>query len=280
MIDKELEKFIKNSLDEDLKSGDHTSLACIDKTSKNSAQLIVKDNGIIAGIELAVFIFHIVDKELKTTLLFKDGDSVKEGDIILIVSGNSQSILLAERLVLNCMQAMSAIASKTRNICKLISTTKTKVLDTRKTTPLNRKIQKWAVKIGGGHNHRFGLFDMIMIKDNHIDFSNGITNAIHKTKQYLKDEKLNLDIIVETRNLNEVNEVLIEGGVRRILLDNFSFSDTKKAIKAINNKFETESSGGITEDNILEYAKCGVDFISLGALTHTIKNFDLSLKAL
>jgi nicotinate-nucleotide pyrophosphorylase (carboxylating) len=280
MIDKELEKFIKNSLNEDLKGGDHTSMACIDKKSKNSAQLIVKDNGIIAGIELAVFIFYIVDKELKTTLLFKDGDSVKEGDIILIVSGNSQSILLAERLVLNCMQEMSAIASKTRNICKLISTTKTKVLDTRKTIPLNRKIQKWAVKIGGGYNHRYGLFDMIMIKDNHIDFSNGITNAIHKTKQYLKDKKLNLDIIVETRNLNEVNEVLREGGVRRILLDNFSFSDTKKAIKAINNKFETESSGGITEDNILEYAKCGVDFISLGALTHTIKNFDLSLKAI
>tara|TARA_B100000767_G_C19748375_1_gene529588 strand:- start:170 stop:1012 length:843 start_codon:yes stop_codon:yes gene_type:complete len=280
MIDKELEKFIKNSLNEDLKGGDHTSMACIDKKSKNSAQLIVKDNGIIAGIELAVFIFYIVDKELKTTLLFKDGDSVKEGDIILIVSGNSQSILLAERLVLNCMQEMSAIASKTRNICKLISTTKTKVLDTRKTIPLNRKIQKWAVKIGGGYNHRYGLFDMIMIKDNHIDFSNGITNAIHKTKQYLKDEKLNLDIIVETRNLNEVNEVLREGGVRRILLDNFSFSDTKKAVKAINNKFETESSGGITEDNILEYAKCGVDFISLGALTHTIKNFDLSLKAI
>lgn len=280
MIDKELEKFIKSSLNEDLKGGDHTSMACIDKKSKNSAQLIVKDNGIIAGIELAVFIFYIVDKELKITLLFKDGDSVKEGDIILIVSGNSQSILLAERLVLNCMQEMSAIASKTRNICKLISTTKTKVLDTRKTIPLNRKIQKWAVKIGGGYNHRYGLFDMIMIKDNHIDFSNGITNAIHKTKQYLKDEKLNLDIIVETRNLNEVNEVLREGGVRRILLDNFSFSDTKKAVKAINNKFETESSGGITEDNILEYAKCGVDFISLGALTHTIKNFDLSLKAI
>ena len=280
MIDKELEKFIKNSLNEDLKGGDHTSMACIDKKSKNSAQLIVKDNGIIAGIELAVFIFYIVDKELKTTLLFKDGDSVKEGDIILIVSGNSQSILLAERLVLNCMQEMSAIASKTRNICKLISTTKTKVLDTRKTIPLNRKIQKWAVKIGGGYNHRYGLFDMIMIKDNHIDFSNGITNAIHKTKQYLIDKKLILDIIVETRNLNEVNEVLREGGVRRILLDNFSFSDTKKAVKAINNKFETESSGGITEDNILEYAKCGVDFISLGALTHTIKNFDLSLKAI
>jgi len=280
MIDKELEKFIKNSLNEDLKGGDHTSMACIDKKSKNSAQLIVKDNGIIAGIELAVFIFYIVDKELKITLLFKDGDSVKEGDIILIVAGNSQSILLAERLVLNCMQEMSAIASKTRNICKLISTTKTKVLDTRKTIPLNRKIQKWAVKIGGGYNHRYGLFDMIMIKDNHIDFSNGITNAIHKTKQYLIDEKLILDIIVETRNLNEVNEVLREGGVRRILLDNFSFSDTKKAVKAINNKFETESSGGITEDNILEYAKCGVDFISLGALTHTIKNFDLSLKAI
>jgi nicotinate-nucleotide pyrophosphorylase (carboxylating) len=178
------------------------------------------------------------------------------------------------------MQEMSAIESKTRCICNLISETNAKVLDTRKTTPLNRKIQKWAVRIGGGENHRNGLYDMIMIKDNHIDFSEGIINAIKRTKDYLIKEKKTLDIIVETRNINEVREVIKEGGIRRILLDNFNYTDTKEAVKIINNKFETESSGGIDENNILEYAKCGVDYISLGSLTHTIKNFDLSLKAI
>ena len=280
MIDKELEKFIKESLNEDIKDGDYTSLACIEENTINAAHLIIKDNGVIAGIELAILIFNYVDKNLKIKKIIKDGDTVKKGDIALIVEGNSQSILLAERLVLNCMQEMSAIASKTRHICNLISSTKTKVLDTRKTTPLNRKIQKWAVKIGGGYNHRYGLYDMIMIKDNHIDFSNGITNAIQKTKNYLLDKNKKLDIIVETRNINEINEVLKEGGIKRILLDNFNFKDTKEAVKIINKRFEIESSGGITEDNILEYAKCGVDYISLGSLTHTIKNFDLSLKAI
>tara|TARA_B110000116_G_scaffold61690_1_gene52745 strand:- start:6982 stop:7824 length:843 start_codon:yes stop_codon:yes gene_type:complete len=280
MIDKELEKFIKESLNEDIKDGDYTSLACIEENAVNAAHLIVKDNGVIAGIELAILTFNYVDKNLKVKKIIKDGDTVKKGDIALIVEGNSRSILLAERLVLNYMQQMSAIASKTRHICNLISSTTTKVLDTRKTTPLNRKIQKWAVKIGGGYNHRYGLYDMIMIKDNHVDFSNGITNAIQKTKKYLLDKNKKLDIIVETRNINEVNEVLKEGGIKRILLDNFNFKDTKEAVRIINKRSEIESSGGITEDNILEYAKCGVDYISLGSLTHTIKNFDLSLKAI
>jgi nicotinate-nucleotide pyrophosphorylase (carboxylating) len=280
MIDIELEKFIKESLKEDVKDGDHTTLACIDKDNTNSVKLITKDNGVIAGIELALLIFNEVDKRLDIKTKHKDGDLVKNGDIIMIITGKSHSILIAERLVLNCMQEMSAIASKTRCICNLISETNAKVLDTRKTTPLNRKIQKWAVRIGGGENHRNGLYDMIMIKDNHIDFSEGIINAIKRTKDYLIKEKKTLDIIVETRNINEVREVIKEGGIRRILLDNFNYTDTKEAVKIINNKFETESSGGIDENNILEYAKCGVDYISLGSLTHTIKNFDLSLKAI
>ena len=280
MIDIELEKFIKESLKEDIKDGDHTTLACIDKNTTNSTELIAKDNGVIAGIELALLIFNEVDKELDIKTKYNDGDTVRDSDVIMTITGNSHSILTAERLVLNCMQKMSAIASKTRHICNLISETNAKVLDTRKTTPLNRKIQKWAVKIGGGENHRNGLYDMIMIKDNHIDFSKGITNAIKKTKDYLEKEDKTLDIIVETRNIDEVKEVIKEGGIRRILLDNFNYTDTRKAVKIIDNKFETESSGGIDESNILEYAKCGVDYISLGSLTHTIKNFDLSLKAI
>ena len=208
-----------------------------------------------------------------------DGNKVKVGDIAFIIEGKSTSILTAERLVLNCMQQMSAIATKTRKISDLISSTNAKILDTRKTIPLNRHIQKWAVKIGGGYNHRYGLYDMIMIKDNHIDFCNGITNAIKKTKTYLSNNNKDLDIIVETRNISEVKEVLAEGGIRRILLDNFSYKDTKEAVKIINHQYETESSGGINEENILEYAKCGVDYISLGALTHSIKNFDISLLA-
>ena len=279
MIDKELKKFVKESLKEDIKSGDHTSLACIDAKNNSSAILLAKDNGIIAGIELANYIFNEVDSKLNIKSNFRDGNTVKKGDIIMNISGNTQSILKAERLVLNCMQQMSAIATKTNNISEKISFTNTKILDTRKTIPLNRKIQKWAVKIGGGKNHRFALDDMIMIKDNHIDYCGGITQAIKKTKIYLKQNNLNLDIVVETRNIKEIKEVINEGGIKRILLDNFNFDDTRNAVKIIDNKFETESSGGITETNILKYAKCGVDYISLGALTHSIKNFDLSLKA-
>ncbi len=280
MIDKDFEKFITNSLAEDLGDGDHSSLASIPSDATNKAHLLVKDEGIIAGVELSKMIFNKVDSSLKIETILSDGDIVKVGDIAFIVEGNSISILTAERLVLNCMQHMSAIATKTNYLNSLISNTKTKLLDTRKTTPLNRKLQKWAVKIGGGVNHRFGLFDMIMIKDNHIDFAGGITTAIHKTKQYLSENNKNLDIIVEARNIDEVNEILKTTGVKRILLDNFDYETTKKAVKIIGNTCQTESSGGITEETIAEYAKCGVDFISVGALTHSVINFDLSLKAI
>ena len=279
MLDQELKKFIKESLKEDIKDGDHTTLACIDKNNISTAKIVSKENGTIAGVKLAEIIFKEVDKNLKITSFYNDGDDINEKDIILKVSGSSHAILNAERLVLNCMQQMSAIATKTKKIVGLISSTNAKILDTRKTTPLNRQIQKWAVKIGGGYNHRFGLYDMIMIKDNHIDFCNGITNAIRKTKSYLAKNNLNLDIIIETRDISEVKEVLEEGGIRRILLDNFNYKDTKEAVKIIDDQYETESSGGINEENILEYAKCGVDYISLGALTHSIKNFDISLLA-
>ena len=279
MIDQELKKFIKESLKEDIKDGDHTTLACIDKNNLSTAKIVSKESGTIAGIKLAEIIFKEVDENLKITSFYNDGDDINEKDVILKVSGSSHAILNAERLVLNCMQQMSAIATKTRKISDLISSTNAKILDTRKTIPLNRHIQKLAVKIGGGYNHRFGLYDMIMIKDNHIDFCNGITNAIKKTKTYLSNNNKDLDIIVETRNISEVKEVLAEGGIRRVLLDNFSYKDTKEAVKIINHQYETESSGGINEENILEYAKCGVDYISLGALTHSIKNFDISLLA-
>lgn len=279
MINKELEKFVHDSLNEDIRKGDFTSLACINNNNVSEANIIAKDNGIIAGTELANYIFKKVDDKLEIDIKFNDGDSVKINDLVLKVKGSTLSILKAERLVLNCMQLMSAIATKTKNICNKISSTKTKILDTRKTFPLNRYIQKWAVKIGGGVNHRFALDDMIMIKDNHIDFCGGISQAIKRTKQYLKDHDLNLDIVVETRNLDEIKEVINEGGITRILLDNFDCKQTQQAVNFINNRFETESSGGITENNILEYAKCGVDYISLGTLTHSIRNFDLSLKA-
>jgi nicotinate-nucleotide pyrophosphorylase (carboxylating) len=279
MIDQELKKFVKESLKEDIKNGDHTTLACIDKNNISTAKIVSKENGIIAGVKLAEIIFKEVDENLKITSFYNDGDDINKKDVILKVSGSSHAILNAERLVLNCMQQMSAIATKTRKIVGLISSTNAKILDTRKTTPLNRQVQKWAVKIGGGYNHRFGLYDMIMIKDNHIDFCNGITNAIRKTKSYLAKNNLNLDIIIETRDISEVKEVLEEGGIRRILLDNFNYKDTKEAVRIINHQYETESSGGITEENILEYSKCGVDYISLGALTHSIKNFDISLLA-
>jgi len=280
MTDKDFEKFITDSLSEDVGDGDHTSLSSIPIQATNRAHLLVKDEGIIAGIELAKMIFRKVDSNLKVETFLKDGDKVKFGDIAFIVEGNSISILTAERLALNCMQHMSAIATKTTYLNSLISDTDCKLLDTRKTTPLNRKLEKWAVKIGGGVNHRFGLYDMIMIKDNHIDFAGGIPQAIQKTKSYLVESKKNLEIIVEARSLVEVNEILKEGGVKRILLDNFDYETTKKAVVIIGEKCQTESSGGITEKTILEYAKCGVDFVSVGALTHSILNFDLSLKAI
>ena len=280
MTEKDLKKFIQNALKEDVGDGDHTSLASIPASATSKAHLLIKDDGIIAGIELAKLIFKEVDSLLEIEQFLNDGDKVKSGDIVFIVKGNSISILTGERLALNCMQNMSAIATKTAYLNTLISGTACKLLDTRKTTPLNRAIEKWAVKIGGGVNHRFGLYDMIMIKDNHIDFAGGIANAIQKTKTYLADNNKNLDIIVEARSLTEVDEILEQGGVKRILLDNFDYKTTKEAVAIIGNKCQSESSGGITEATIAEYAKCGVDFISVGALTHSVLNFDLSLKAI
>jgi len=279
MIEKELQNFIKNGLAEDLGEGDHSSLGTIPKKITSKAKLLVKDKGIIAGIELAKIIFKEVDSTLKITQKLNDGDEVSFDDIAFVVEGNCISILAAERLILNCMQRMSAIATKTNHFNSLIKEEKCKLLDTRKTTPMNRIIEKWAVKIGGGVNHRFGLYDMIMIKDNHIDFAGGISQAIKKIKQYLYENNKNLDIIVEARNLKEVNQIIKEEGIKRILLDNFDIETTKKAIEIIGNKCQTESSGGINEETLLQYAKCGVDFISIGALTHSISNFDLSLKA-
>jgi len=277
---KELNEFIKNALKEDLGNGDHTSLASINKNKESKANLLIKDNGIIAGIKLAELIFKSFDSKLKISKNFKDGEVVKNGDIAFILEGKAISILSCERLALNCMQKMSAIATKTDKLTKLISHTKCKLLDTRKTAPLNRTIEKWAVEIGGGINHRFGLYDMIMIKDNHIDFAGGISQAISKTQNYLLKNKLKLDIIVEARNLSEVKEILSNKGIKRILLDNFNYKMTKLAVDLIGDKCETESSGGITENTIIKYAECGVDYISVGALTNSLNNFDLSLKAI
>jgi nicotinate-nucleotide pyrophosphorylase (carboxylating) len=270
---------IKLAFDEDIKDGDHSSLSCIPNNKMGKAQLIVKDQGIIAGIELAEWIFESIDPSLFMEIKMKDGDKVKKGDIAFTVKGRSISILTAERLVLNCMQRMSAIATKTKDYVELVKGTKTTILDTRKTTPGIRILEKWAVKIGGGDNHRFGLYDMIMLKDNHIDYAGGITKAIDKAKKYLIEKNLNLKIEVEARDLNEVKEIMTTKGVHRIMLDNFTPKDTIKAVKLINGKFETESSGGITSSTIRTYAECGVDFISVGALTHSIYNMDLSLKA-
>ena len=278
-FEKEIEIIITNALREDIGDGDHSSLACIPTSALGKAKLLVKDNGIIAGVEFAKHVFAKVDESLKVETLVEDGTPVKRGDIVFYVEGSSQSILKAERLVLNAMQRMSAIATKTNEFVKKLEGTKTKILDTRKTTPGIRALEKWAVKIGGGENHRFGLFDMIMLKDNHIDFAGGIDNAISKTKQYLKDKELDLKIIVEARNLDEIKQILACGGIYRILIDNFNFEDTVKAVNLIGDKCLTESSGGITLESVRKYAQCGVDYVSSGALTHSIYNLDLSLKA-
>lgn len=275
----ELNLIISNAIREDVGNGDHSSLACIPKSASGKAKLIVKDNGIIAGVAFAKMVFEYVDASLKVETFINDGENVKYGDIVFHVSGSSQSILKAERLVLNSMQRMSAIATKTNGYVQLLNGTNTKILDTRKTTPSFRACEKWAVKIGGGENHRFALYDMIMLKDNHNDFAGGITLAIAKTKQYLKDNNLDLKIIVEARNLDEINEILKSDCVYRILIDNFNFDDTKTAVALIGNKCLTESSGNINEKTIREYANCGVNYISSGALTHSVYNMDLSLKA-
>ncbi|MCB0446709.1 MAG: carboxylating nicotinate-nucleotide diphosphorylase [Gelidibacter sp.] len=278
-FNKEIELIIANAIREDVGDGDHSSLACIPADAMGKAKLLVKDKGIIAGVEFAKKVFNYVDKNMNVVTLIEDGSKVEHGDIVFYVEGASQSILKAERLVLNAMQRMSAIATKTKVFVDLLEGTKTQILDTRKTTPGIRALEKWAVKIGGGENHRFALYDMIMLKDNHIDFAGGITKAITKTKQYLKDTNRDLKIIVEARNLQEIEEILKTDGVYRILIDNFNYEDTKKAVKLVGNKCLTESSGGINEETARKYAECGVDFISSGALTHSVYNMDLSLKA-
>ena len=276
----ELQIIIKSGVREDIGPGDFSSLACIPKSANGKAKLLVKDEGIIAGVEFAKMIFDYIDPSLKVETFIQDGSQVKYGDVVFHVSGSSQSILKAERLVLNSMQRMSAIATKTNKYVQLLEGTKTKILDTRKTTPSFRACEKWAVKIGGGENHRYALYDMIMLKDNHIDFAGGITQAIEKTKKYLKDNSLDLKIIVEARNLAEIEEILQSYGVYRILIDNFNFEDTKTAVQMIGSKCLTESSGNINEKTIRQYADCGVDYISSGALTHSVYNMDLSLKAI
>jgi nicotinate-nucleotide pyrophosphorylase (carboxylating) len=275
-----LKEFVKLCIEEDVKNGDHSTLSCISTDKKGAAQLLVKDRGVIAGIEVAKEIFKIYDDTLTFKAIKSDGDLVSNGDIVFIVEGSSRSLLTIERLVLNVMQRMSAIATLTSKYVEKINDLKTKILDTRKTTPLNRFLEKEAVKIGGGFNHRFGLYDMIMLKDNHIDFAGGIKKAIIKANNYKVANNLKVKIEIETRDLNELQEVLSQGGVDRIMLDNFNFEDLRKAVSLINNQFETEASGGINLDTVRKYAECGVDYISVGALTHSVHNMDLSLKAI
>lgn len=274
-----LDPFILNALAEDIGAGDYTSLSTIPTGQQGKAKLLIKDSGIIAGIDVALEIFKTVDPELQIEVLITDGEPVFPGDIAFYVTGNVHSILKAERLVLNTMQRMSGIASTTNRIVKRLNGTKTKVLDTRKTTPGLRYIEKLAVKIGGGVNHRFGLYDMILIKDNHVDYAGGISNAIQSTKAYLKENQINIPVEIEVRNLEELKEVMQFGGIDRILLDNFSFDLLRRAVNLVNGAYITEASGGITEENAADYARCGVDYISMGALTHSIKSLDMSLKA-
>ena len=275
-----IEDLLKQALQEDIQDGDHSSLACIPAEATGNCHLLVKQAGIIAGIEVAKQVFNMVDSRLNFNQLLNDGDTIKPGDIAFTIEGSRQSLLKGERLALNYMQRMSGIATETKAYVNLISHTKSKLLDTRKTTPNNRVFEKLAVKIAGGENHRFGLYDMIMLKDNHIDFAGGISNAIIQTQDYLKKNNLNLKIEIEVRDINELNQVLAAGRIDRIMLDNFSIEDTKHALELINGKYETESSGGIDKENIVKYAETGVDFISVGALTHQIKSLDLSLKAI
>ena len=278
-FNKELEIIISNAIREDVGDGDHSSLACIPADVQGKAKLLVKQDGIIAGVTFAKQIFKYVDADLQIETLIEDGVEVKYGDIVFYVIGRTHSILKSERLVLNAMQRMSAIATKTNKFAKLLADTKTNILDTRKTTPGIRAIEKWAVVIGGGENHRFALYDMIMLKDNHIDFAGGVAKAITKTQQYLKVNNLDLKIIVEARSMDEIKEIMKCKPVHRILIDNFNYAETKKAVDLIGNFCQTESSGGITMETAKEYANCGVDYISSGALTHSIYNMDLSLKA-
>lgn len=279
LTQRNIKNFIKNALAEDLGDGDHSSIGSISEKATSKAKLIIKDEGMIAGLDLADRIFRYVDEDLGVTFHKGDGDMVEDGDIGFEVEGYSRSILSAERLVLNCLQRMSAIATYTNFLTSLIKGTKAKLLDTRKTTPLFRLPEKWAVVIGGGYNHRFGLYDMVMLKDNHIDFAGGVKNAIKQTVQYLAKHKPELQIEIEVRNLSELEDVIATGQVHRVMLDNMLPSQIKQAIQMIGGRFETEASGGITEKNIAEIAETGVDYISVGALTHSYKSLDMSLKA-
>ena len=274
-----LDHFFRTAYEEDIRDGDHTSLSCIPPHQKGKVKLLVKEDGIIAGIDLAMYFLEKFDPEISIQPFLKDGQEVKKGDVAFVAEGKELKLLQAERLILNIMQRMSGIATETRNYTELIKGTKSKILDTRKTTPGFRYFEKLAVKIGGGENHRMGLFDMIMLKDNHIDFAGGIEKAIDSANNYLKENQLSLKIEVETRSLEDVKRVLNHGKVHRIMLDNFTVEDTRKAIERIQGKYETESSGGITKKTIRAYAECGVDYISVGALTHQVKSLDLSLKA-
>jgi nicotinate-nucleotide pyrophosphorylase (carboxylating) len=279
LTEEAIQSFIASALAEDIGEGDHSSLGAIPKGTQSKAWLLIKDDGIIAGLELSEKIFRQVDPLLKTEYFKKDGDLIKNGEVAFEVKGPAQSILSAERLVLNCMQRMSGIATYTQRLCKLIEGTSAQLLDTRKTTPNFRLMEKWAVKIGGGHNHRYALYDMVMLKDNHIDMAGGIQQAIESTKRYLKAKNKNLKIEIETRNLSEVQEVLRVGGIDVIMLDNMSTDEMKKAVQLIAGKYKTEASGGITETTLCPVAECGVDYISVGALTHSVKSLDLSLKS-
>lgn len=274
-----LSDFIKNAFAEDIGDGDHSTLASIQKNAESRAVLKIKDQGILAGVELAQEIFTQFDPRLKISISILDGTFIQPGEIAFSVEGSSRSILTCERLVLNCMQRMSGIATKTQLLVKLLEGTSTKLLDTRKTTPNFRLLEKWAVKIGGGQNHRIGLYDMIMLKDNHVDMAGGIAQAINQTKEYLRASNKKLKIEVETRNLQEVEEVLRIGGVDFIMLDNMELSTIREAVRLIGGRVKTEASGGITEQTLRLVAECGVDFISVGALTHSYKSLDLSLKA-
>lgn len=275
----DFEKLISLWFAEDIGDGDHTTLSCIPATAIGKSQLIIKEDGVIAGVEVAREIFKAFDPELKMTVFINDGTEVKKGDIAFVVEGKTQSLLQTERLMLNIMQRMSGIATRTREYVKMLEGTKTNVLDTRKTTPGLRLLEKEAVKIGGGVNHRIGLYDMILLKDNHVDFAGGIDKAILRAQEYLKEKNKNLKIEIEVRNFDELAQVMAIGGVDRIMLDNFSVENTRKAVEIIAGKFETESSGGITFNTLREYAECGVDFISVGALTHSVKSLDMSFKA-
>tara|TARA_B100001250_G_scaffold390434_1_gene390406 strand:+ start:376 stop:1215 length:840 start_codon:yes stop_codon:yes gene_type:complete len=279
-MDKIINDFIKKSLSEDLGNGDITSMACIDKESTGQAQLITKENCEIAGINIAKKIFYYYDNNLIFNALKKDGETIKKDEIIFTIAGNQQSILATERLVLNCMQRMSGIATKTRKYINAVQDLKTKILDTRKTCPSIRFLDKMAVEIGGAKNHRYGLYDMIMIKDNHIDFSGGVKNAIENCHTYLNKKNKKIQIIIEARDLRELNQIINIGGVDRILLDNFNINQTKQAVSIVNQKYPLESSGNMKLNNVREYAMCGVDYISIGSLTHSIKSIDLSMKSI